>query len=109
MSRPEDIDVDVRFLLANERTWLAWLRTALTMIAGGVALAQLSEGRGPLMMVAFALLALGSVAGLIGYQRYRAAGRAIRAGRLPEAGRAPALITAAIAFVAVAITLVYVL
>ena len=29
---------DARFTLANERTFLAWIRTALALIAGGVAL-----------------------------------------------------------------------
>jgi putative membrane protein len=29
---------DVRFTLANERTFLAWIRTALALIAAGVAL-----------------------------------------------------------------------
>ncbi|MBD3940615.1 DUF202 domain-containing protein [Microbacterium sp. NEAU-LLC] len=29
---------DARFSLANERTFLAWIRTALALIAGGVAL-----------------------------------------------------------------------
>jgi putative membrane protein len=29
---------DPRFSLANERTFLAWVRTALAMLAGGVAL-----------------------------------------------------------------------
>lgn len=32
---------DYRFTLANERTFLAWIRTALGLIAGGVATAQL--------------------------------------------------------------------
>ena len=31
-------DPDPRFTLANERTFLAWVRTALAMLAGGVAL-----------------------------------------------------------------------
>jgi putative membrane protein len=31
-------DPDPRFTLANERTFLAWVRTALAMLAGGIAL-----------------------------------------------------------------------
>jgi putative membrane protein len=32
---------DYRFTLANERTFLAWIRTALALLAGGVAVVQL--------------------------------------------------------------------
>ena len=32
---------DYRFTLANERTFLAWIRTALALIAGGVAVIEL--------------------------------------------------------------------
>ncbi|GAA2573927.1 DUF202 domain-containing protein [Actinomadura fulvescens] len=35
----EGTDPDPRFTLANERTFLAWIRTALAMIAGGIGLA----------------------------------------------------------------------
>jgi putative membrane protein len=34
-------DPDYRFTLANERTFLAWFRTSLALIAGGVAVVQL--------------------------------------------------------------------
>jgi putative membrane protein len=34
---------DPRFTLANERTFLAWIRTALGLLAGGIALAAFSE------------------------------------------------------------------
>jgi putative membrane protein len=34
-------DPDYRFTLANERTFLAWFRTALSLTAGGVAVVQL--------------------------------------------------------------------
>lgn len=37
----EGRDPDYRFTLANERTFLAWVRTALALIAGGVAVVQL--------------------------------------------------------------------
>ena len=36
----EQPQVDYRFILANERTFLAWMRTALGLVAGGVALDQ---------------------------------------------------------------------
>jgi putative membrane protein len=90
------LDIDIRFLLANERTLLAWLRTALTLLAGGVALLQLADRRLLLHAVGIGLLVLGSLAGGIGYRRYRAAGAAIHAGALPAPGVWPALLTAAV-------------
>jgi putative membrane protein len=33
-------DIDYRFSLANERTFLAWIRTSLALVAGGVAAAK---------------------------------------------------------------------
>ena len=33
----EGNEPDVRFSLANERTFLAWIRTALALLAGGIA------------------------------------------------------------------------
>jgi putative membrane protein len=36
-------DPDVRFSLANERTALAWVRTGLSLVAGGVALTTLAS------------------------------------------------------------------
>lgn len=38
---PTGTDPDPRFTLANERTFLAWTRTSLAFLAGGVALAAL--------------------------------------------------------------------
>ncbi len=32
---------DYRFTLANERTFLAWLRTSLSLLAAGIAVVQL--------------------------------------------------------------------
>jgi putative membrane protein len=37
----EDHEPDYRFTLANERTFLAWIRTSLALLAGSVAIAQL--------------------------------------------------------------------
>jgi putative membrane protein len=37
----DEQEPDYRFTLANERTFLAWIRTAFALIAGGVAVVQL--------------------------------------------------------------------
>ncbi|SDS93463.1 putative membrane protein [Brevibacterium siliguriense] len=34
---PDGVDPDPRFTLANERTFLSWIRTALAFIGGGIA------------------------------------------------------------------------
>ena len=38
---PDGVEPDPRFTLANERTYLAWIRTALALIAAGVGLEAL--------------------------------------------------------------------
>ena len=86
----EKLDVDIRFLLANERTLLAWIRTALTMQAGGVALAHFLRDSPLGFATGVSAIILGAVLAVIGYRRFRAAEIAIRAGRLPRADRGPA-------------------
>ena len=106
---PGRLDIDVRFLLANERTLLAWLRTALTLMAGGVALAQFAGDRPILQAIGVGLLMLGSVGGLIGFARFRATGRAIRERQLPAPGHGPALMTAGVVALAAVLVAVYLL
>jgi putative membrane protein len=38
---------DYRFTLANERTFLAWMRTSLALLAGGIALRQVVPSFAP--------------------------------------------------------------
>lgn len=46
---------DARFTLANERTFLAWIRTSLALIAAGVALELLDVGLEPGLRLAASL------------------------------------------------------
>jgi putative membrane protein len=39
---PRDHEPDYRFTLANERTFLAWVRTSLALLAGGIALEEVA-------------------------------------------------------------------
>lgn len=57
------VEPDVRFSLANERTFLAWNRTALALIAGGVALEALGLDVQPALRLAASLVLI--VSGLI--------------------------------------------
>ncbi|MFD6948699.1 hypothetical protein A6A08_15415 [Nocardiopsis sp. TSRI0078] len=67
--RPDDTPgpkryVDYRFTLANERTFLAWIRTALAILAGAVAvlhLLPLGWSEGPRTAVGLVLAALAGV------------------------------------------------
>lgn len=101
MSEKEKLDVDVRFLLANERTLLAWIRTALTMQAGGVALAHFVSDSPLGFASGISAIVVGAVLAVVGYRRYRAADRAIRGGGLPSVGKGPAFEVALIVVISV--------
>lgn len=47
---------DVRFSLANERTFLAWIRTGLALLAGGVAMEVLALDLEPRLRFAASLV-----------------------------------------------------
>ena len=55
---------DIRFLLANERTFLAWVRTAIGLVAAGVAVFHLFDDSTATTTLALVLLAAGAFAGL---------------------------------------------
>lgn len=95
---PAQLDVDIRFLLANDRTLLAWIRTSLAVLAGGLVLMQVHKDQ---QLLGATVLIAGAVVALIGYSRYRAADRAIRSGRLPNAGHGPAIEVALVVVLAI--------
>jgi len=72
--REEGQEPDYRFSLANERTFLAWIRTALALIAGGVLLKQFAVILRPtwvMMVLAIMLATLAAMLSLMAYFRWR--------------------------------------
>lgn len=102
-SKNEMIDPDVRFLLANERTLLAWIRTALAVVAGGVALTQIGKDSNAQNIIGIAAIMLGGFMAVVGYIRFQAADKAIRRGELPTIGREPIIQAASVAVIAFAL------
>lgn len=83
------IDPDIRFLLANERTLLAWVRTGLTLQAGGFALAHFNSTILSSQIAGVAAIICGGIIAIVGYNRYKAADKAIRNHELPKTGAGP--------------------
>jgi putative membrane protein len=96
-------DPDIRFTLANERTFLAWVRTAIGLVAAGVAVFRLLDASAATTVLTAVLLAAGALAGCVGYLHFRGADRAIRRGdTMPTGTITVTVMTAAVLIAAVA-------
>ncbi|MFF4834321.1 YidH family protein [Streptomyces sp. NPDC001315] len=106
--RQEGGTPDYRFSLANERTFLAWLRTALALIGGGFAVDQfLPDLRwGWRVGLALALLVAGVLCSLRAVNHWVRCERAMRRGEDLPVSRFPALLGVVVAVVAVAMVIV---
>ena len=76
----EGEEPDYRFTFANERTFLAWIRTALALLAAGVALdaVDLSFPSAVQSVLAVVLVVLGLVCALVSWVRWARSERAMR-------------------------------
>jgi inner membrane protein YidH len=88
------IEPDVRFSLANERTLLAYQRTAIGLVAGAIAVSHFFDDAVSVVL-AVALLLTGVVAAAGGYLQFRHVDEAIRTNR--PVGRGPAAHTLSLA------------
>jgi putative membrane protein len=98
----EGQDPDPRFSLANERTFLAWVRTALAMLAGGIALHALEVPSTDWVraLLVVALIGLGGLICVFALVRWARVERAMRQRQpLPSFGLG-IVMTAALALVA---------
>jgi inner membrane protein YidH len=113
MRKAEDgTEPDARFTFANERTFLAWSRTALALVIAGLAVIQLlppfpgvAWGR---HIIGTPLILLGSAVSVISYLEWRRNQRALRRGEPLSRSRLPyflAFTVAGIGLVAAALAL----
>src|SRR3569833_2626905 len=72
---------DYRFSLANERTFLAWIRTSLAIVACAIGIDQFASHLGSAqlrLVLSIALLVVGGTLGGVAYTRWARAERAMR-------------------------------
>jgi putative membrane protein len=103
----EGNEPDYRFSFANERTFLAWIRTALALLASGVALdvVELSVGDGVQRVLAMLLVTLGLACAVASWFRWARAEKAMRTAKPLPAFGFGALFTLCVAIGAIVLIL----
>jgi putative membrane protein len=102
---------DPRFTFANERTFLAWNRTALALIAAGLAATQLLKFGlgGTHLVIGLPLIILGAAAAVTSYRRWERNERALRLGEPLPYTSLPKILAAGIGVVAMIATIFVIL
>lgn len=101
----DECEPDARFTFANERTFLAWHRTALALVVAGLAIIQLLPpfpgipwGR---HLLAVPLICLGAVLSVASYLEWTRDQRALRRGKPLPPSRLPRILATAITALAI--------
>ena len=94
---------DPRFSLANERTFLAWIRTAVALMVAGLAVAEFfsSRSQATRLVIAIPLVLLGAVVAFTSFPRWEEKERAMRLGEPLPPSSLPRLLAVAVGSVAV--------
>ena len=99
---------NVQLVLANERTYLAYVRTALALMAAGVAIVQFSDNLGDktsTRLIGTVILGAGIVMAVLGYTRWRDNDRQIAKNQELHATAIPLLLTLAVGVFGVVVLL----
>ncbi|MFE3326457.1 YidH family protein [Streptomyces sp. NPDC059176] len=106
--RDEGETPDYRFSLANERTFLAWLRTALALVGGGFAVDQFLPGLrwGVRVGLSLALIGTGVLCALRAVNHWVRCERAMRHGEDLPVSRFPTALALVVGAVSVAMVVV---
>ena len=101
---PRDVgtDPDYRFTLANERTFLAWVRTALALAAGGLAAVTILDDFPGEEWLGVGLLALSFITAAASYRRWALNERAMRLDEPLPPSRLPMMMAVFVAIVSIA-------
>ena len=95
---------DARFTYANERTFLAWNRTALALVATGVAATAVLprfDFEGGRRLIGIPLIVLGGIVAMTSYQQWVRNTRAMRRGEPLPPSRMPLVLAVGIGVVAI--------
>jgi putative membrane protein len=108
-----ETEPDARYTFANERTFLAWTRSALAFIVAGLGIVQLLPpfpgvpwGR---HLLGIPLIVLGAVIAVIGHRQWTANQRALRRGEPVQRSALPQILVASIVGLAVVAAIVVLL
>jgi putative membrane protein len=100
---PAETEPDARFTLANQRTFLAWSRTALALVAAGLGIVELLPPfpgvRWGRHVIGVPLIVLGAVTAAVAYREWTKTQRALRRGSPLPHSILPLLLAATIALV----------
>ncbi|MGH3375499.1 MAG: YidH family protein [Actinoallomurus sp.] len=103
---------DYRFTLANERTYLAYVRTALALDAAGLAVAQFirqPQIKALSLGLSVVLTVLGLVVAVLGFARWRSAEGAVHRDEPLPPLRIPVLVSAGLVVAGLAALVIVVL
>lgn len=95
--------VDYRYTLANERTYLAWVRTGLALIAAGIAIRLFMADVGrtvPIMAAALGLSLLGGLVSLLAYRHWLSVQAAMERGEELPSQQIPLVLTVGLVLLA---------